>query len=608
MCGILGVLGKIDGPSFQKCLDTIIHRGPDGEGTWSDGVITLGHRRLSIIDLSENGKQPMEILDRYVIVYNGEIYNYIEIRTSLEKKGVVFFSNSDTEVLLYSYHTWGKDCVQRFNGMWAFAIWDKQERTIFLSRDRMGKKPLFYVFKNDRFAFASEMKALYPLLSHMEINSELVEQAKNDVFCYETTRDCLIKNIFRFPAATNGIFKQGDLSFYKYWEPLETLIDVPSKYEQQVEQFRELFIDACHIRMRSDVPVGTALSGGLDSSATISTMAHIAHTNTSHDYSRDWQHAFVASFPGSAIDESPFAKRVVDHINIPATYLTIDPLKNIERLDYYTYMFEELYLTSPIPFIQLYGEVKKHGTTVTLDGHGSDELFGGYPFDIYEKIKDDFPNIREMKKTLETYLDGIKEPYNKSMMWRHVFHHFRKQLGRSKEKRDISGFLNNRLFQSTFKTILPTLLRNYDRYSMINGVEIRMPFLDHRIISFAFSLPASAKVRNGFTKAIVRDAVKDLMPFDIAFRKDKIGFNSPFSDWIRGPLRIWVKDIINSKEFEESQLISPVMVKEKIYKVLNGPISDFKSGENAWISLMPYFWEKSLTHARKLSTDSFVCL
>ena len=612
MCGILGVVGKINDYAFKNCLDTIAHRGPDGWGIWSDDDATIGHRRLSIIDLSDNAKQPMHILDRYVLTYNGEIYNYKEIRTELKKKGIHFFSQSDTEVLLYSYKVWGSDCVHKFNGMWAFAIWDREEKTLFLSRDRIGKKPLFYTTLNNRFVFASEMKALYPLLPSMNINYTLVEKAKKNVFCYESTDECLIKGIKRFPAGSNGIYKNGELKIDKFWHPMETLQTVSKRYEEQVEQFRELFIDACRLRMRSDVPLGTALSGGLDSSATICTMAHIAN-HTQGDFARDWKHAFVASFPGSFIDETKYAKEVVAHLNIPATYLPIDPLKGIGQLDYYTYLFEELYLTTPIPFFQLYGEVKKQGTTVTLDGHGSDELFGGYFFDFIKKLQDDFPNPLDMYSTLRAYMDSRRDPYTFASAWRHTLYHYRttlkqKTFGKATLLKNKLDALNSQLYTSTFETILPTLLRNYDRYSMSNGVEIRMPFLDHRIISFAFSIPASSKIRNGFSKAIVRDAMKDMMPQSITYRKDKIGFTTPFAEWIRGSLKQWVQDIMHSREFNESAVICPKEVKASVNAVINAECANHMLGETAWISLMPFFWEKSLKHATRLSSDSAIHL
>jgi asparagine synthase (glutamine-hydrolysing) len=604
MCGILGHLPACDHGAFQSALDRIRHRGPDGDHIWhaEDGGVTLGHRRLAILDLSVNGRQPMEWGGRYVITFNGEIYNYVELKTDLEKKGVQFRTHSDTEVLLALFAAEGENCLSRLNGMWALAIYDKVERTLFLSRDRMGKKPLFYLHQGDKLIFASEMKALYPFLGQLSLNAELVEKAKQNVFCYESGEECLVQGIKRFPAASYGWYRNGRLSVTKFWEPLDHLTRVPRSYPEQVEQFRELFIDACKIRMRSDVPVGTALSGGVDSSATISTMAYVAR-HLEGVYSRDWQHAFVASFPGSSIDETKEAKKVVDNLGIGATYLSIDPLKDIDKLFYYTYLFEDLYLTSPIPFIQLYGGVKANGTTVTLDGHGSDELFGGYPFDLAPKMQDDFPDIFRIRETLQTMADGRGE--DRRVSWGQVYLQV-KNTTRQRWKRQAGmpardprlDHLNAGLYSSSFKTILPTLLRNYDRYSMINGVEIRMPFLDHRLISFAFSIPGSSKVRNGYTKAIVRDAMKGFFPDDIRLLKRKIGFNSPFTEWLKGPLRSWVRDIMADRTFNEAQFIDAASVRTKIESVITNETASYTDGEQAWIALMPYIWEKSFIHAK----------
>jgi asparagine synthase (glutamine-hydrolysing) len=606
MCGILGHLPSCDWFSFKLSLDNIQHRGPDGYGIWNDedNKISLGHRRLSIIDLSENGKQPMEWADRYVITFNGEIYNYLELKKYLQQKGISFKTNSDTEVLLALFAEEGIDCLKKLNGMWAFAIYDKQENTLFLSRDRMGKKPLFYIHAGNEFAFASEMKALYPFLQEVAPDIEMLNRAKADMFCYESTGGCLIKGINRFPAASYGIYKNGDLQIHNYWKPLEHLIKTPTRYEEQVEMFRELFIDACKIRMRSDVPIGTALSGGIDSSATISTMAYVSK-HLQGEYSRDWQHAFVASFPGSFLDETAEARKVAENIGVDATYLTIDPLKDIDKLFYYSYMFEEFYLTSPIPFIQLYGKIKESGTTVTLDGHGSDELFGGYPFDLKPKLKDDFPNPFKIRQTLQTIADGQNDAIKIS--WGRVYLEGKnilrnKSSNQSKPGNSNTGkdfdHLNRQLYQSTFETILPTLLRNYDRYSMINGVEIRMPFLDHRIVSFAFSIPGDSKVRNGYSKAIVRDAMKGFFPEEIRLLKRKIGFNSPMTEWIKGPLKEWLCDQMNSEDFRTAAFIDPLDVKQKIEKVMNSEAGSFADGEEAWKSLMPFVWEKSLQYTK----------
>jgi asparagine synthase (glutamine-hydrolysing) len=606
MCGILGILPSMNEVSFKKSLDKLEHRGPDGFGIWTDETarVTLGHRRLSILDLSDNAKQPMIWHDRYVITFNGEIYNYVELKKGLEDKGIKFRSTSDTEVLVALFAEEGPKCLNKLNGMWSLAIFDKQDESLFISRDRMGKKPLFYLQKGKTFAFASEMKALYSFLDEVKPNSLLIEKAKLDMFSYENTDECLIKGINRFPAASYGYFRNGKLSITKFWEPLENLIDVPRRYEEQVEMFRELFVDACKIRMRSDVQIGTALSGGLDSSATISTMSHIAK-KLDGNFSKDWQHAYVASFPGSYLDETREAKMVADNIGVDATYLVIDPLKDIDKLFYYSYLFEEFYITSPIPFIQLYKKIREDGTKVTLDGHGSDELFGGYPFDLSPKLLDDYPNPFRMRDTLNTIIESSND--NEKVSAGRVFLDY-KNITRNKIKNLFSNNLNwkkapldnlnQQLYRSSFKTILPTLLRNYDRYSMINGVEIRMPFLDHRIVSFAFSIPSTSKVRGGYTKAIVRDAVTNIIPDEIRLLKRKIGFNSPINEWIKGPLRPWILDELNSQDFRNASLIEPAFVKKKFMAAINSKGTAVSEGGEAWNSFMPYVWEKSLKFAK----------
>ncbi len=598
MCGILGLIGNIDSEKFEQCLSKLEHRGPDGFGIWQDEGVTLGHRRLSIIDLTDNGKQPMHFENKYAITFNGEIYNYLEIKIELEKFGYKFISASDTEVVLAAFDKWGEKCFTKFNGMWALGIWNKENKTLFLSRDRMGKKPLFYAKTKYGFAFASEMKAIYPLLEKVEKNTDVINKAINDVFSYENTDECLINGISRFPAASHGILKDGHLQLSKYWTVFDDETPQFKKYEEQVEYLRHLFLDACKIRMRSDVQIGTALSGGLDSTATICAMANVANQQNSSEniFKHDWQHAYVATFPGSEIDEKKYAKRVVDYLGIGATYLEIDPVKNIDKIFEYTYLFEELYLTSPIPFIQLYNEVKRNGTTVTLDGHGSDELFAGYPFQFTRAVADAIPNPVKVNDIVKTYRDTLLN--NKSYYYDFGTSSYNGLLHIAKGKKYKNlDHLNNLLYQSSFETILPTLLRNYDRYSMINGVEIRMPFLDYRIVNFAFSIPWSSKIRNGYSKAIVRDAIKPFAPDDITYRKSKIGFNSPFSEWIKGPLKSWINDEINSQQFNHSEIINSELVRSKITAVQKNESATYLDGENAWKAIMPYIWEKSLTLA-----------
>lgn len=386
MCGIFGYIGKIERPLAERCLNTMTHRGPDGWGIWANDGILLGHRRLSILDVSENGKQPMSYGNgRYWITFNGEVYNFLEIRSELEAKGHTFVSESDTEVILAAYMVWGEDCLFKFNGMWAFAIWDTAERTLFLCRDRFGKKPLFYAeLPNGDFAFASEMKALLPLLTNPAPNHKLVtNMTLRSSFAFEATEECSIQGIKRLLAGHSGYLRAGRPQSKRWWNTLDHLPEVPSNYEAQVEMLRELLEDACRLRMRSDVPIGTALSGGLDSSAVFSLLGHISRTHGGENrLSSNWQHAFVASFPETPLDEAHFAEQVATYQGVKADILDIDPTPEIDNLKQMLYLYEDVAITCPIPFMALYRRIKQSGVTVTLDGHAADELFGGYHTDF----------------------------------------------------------------------------------------------------------------------------------------------------------------------------------------------------------------------------------
>lgn len=608
MCGILGTIPATDENIFKIALDKLKHRGPDSYGIVNiDNNITLGHRRLAIIDLSNNAHQPFfDVSKRFCIVFNGEIYNFLEIRQELEKKGYKFRSLSDTEVLLYSYIEWGENCVLKFNGMWAFAIWDNLKKELFLSRDRFGKKPLFYTYVDNKFVFASEMKAIYPFLKEIKPSKDF-HWMKNNIFMYETTEKCLIEGIKRFPLGHIGSYKNGKLITKRYWNTLDNLIVPPPSYEEQVERFRELFFDACKIRMRADVKIGTALSGGVDSSCVISAMAHISRSAL--DYGKkDWQHAFVACFPETPLDESYYAKKVVDYLGIKAIFVNIDPLKYWDKIEEYFYMFEELYLTSPIPMIALYSAVKQHGISVTLDGHGADELFSGYGY-FLEALWDNKFSLKNSIDILKTYQQTMSrgEQFKQGNIFRVYLEYMIKKiakliLGKGIKSRDsnhpnfkkLDNF-SQHLYIIFHETVLPTLLRNYDRYSMINGVEIRMPFMDHRIVSFVFSLPSSSKFGNGYTKRLLRDAMNPYMPQEITWRKSKIGFNSPIVNWMQKDLKEWFLDVIHEKDFLESSLIeSPLKLQKQILDIVNKKISSFAVAEEAWTKLTPYIWEKSI--------------
>lgn len=613
MCGIFGVVNrKIPKEKAEECLDRIRHRGPDAEGLWQEDGVTLGHRRLAILDLSDNGRQPMSYDGgRYQIIFNGEIYNFIEIREELTKKGYTFKSDSDTEVVLASFLEWKEECLQKFNGMWAIAIWDRQEKVMFLSRDRFGVKPLYYTEWNQEgyaFAIASEMKALTPLLDRIEPNRKIVMNPELMVH-YESTQECVIEGIRRFPAASYAYADRNGMKITRFYDTLSHIHAVPETYEKQVEEFRELFLDACKIRMRSDVTIGTALSGGLDSSATICAMAHIAKNDTDVRVNHDWQHAFVASFPGTALDETPYAQQVTDYLGIRSTFVEINPSRVIDRFEDCLRMFEDVYVTSPIPMMMLYGALRENGTLVTIDGHGADELFGGYTFDFLHAL-DDAENKEERDLILQTYMDSFAGGNSNTALNQNAG-----QILRRYYRRKITGrirgdivrprassqpefkkldHLNRILYASTHENILPTLLRNYDRYSMASGVEIRMPFMDYRIVEYAFSIGWRSKLHGGYSKSIIRDAMAPYMPKEIAYRKSKIGFNTPVVEWMQGPMKEYFLDTVHSSGFASCTLLEPEKVRKQVEKVIFDPKASFAEGESAFRNLYPYLWEKSV--------------
>ena len=612
MCGIFGAVNaNIDRELAKTCTERLYHRGPDGSGLWQEDGVTLGHRRLAILDLSDKGLQPMAYADgRYMLVFN-----VIEVREELQKKGYTFDSDSDSEVLLAAFVEWKEACITKFNGMWAFAIWDRQEKRLFLCRDRFGVKPLYYTYLNDRkdsIAFASEMKALMPLRKELKPNRKLIMNPKQ-IMWYESTEECVIEGLKHFPAGSYAYFDENGMQITQYWNTLEHLPEVPERYEEQVEMFRALFLDACKLRMRSDVTIGTALSGGLDSSATICAMSHLSKNDQDVRMNRDWQHAFVATFPGTTMDESVYARKVTDYLGIQSTFVEIDPLKAVQDLDEYFYLFEDLYLTSPIPMMMLYRELRNHGTLVTIDGHGADELFGGYTFDFINALKDAGTNRRDINTILTAYMDSFPKDgsnmalatqskrsiylnYFKHDIIRNTLHRSEKYIPRAKNEEHYRRLdtLNRILYVSSHETILPTLLRNYDRYSMASGVEIRMPFMDYRIVTFAFSLGWRSKLHGGYSKSIIRDAMAPYMPQEIAYRKTKIGFNTPIVEWMQGPMRKYFEDVISSSSFKSCDLIQPERVKSQVEQVIHNDKASFIMGEEAWSALYPYLWEQAV--------------
>jgi asparagine synthase (glutamine-hydrolysing) len=606
MCGILGVLPPVDLELFQNSLRSLAHRGPDGEGVWRDDeYILLGHRRLSILDISTSALQPMSYLDRYHCVFNGEIYNFIEVRKELESQGHCFRTNSDTEVLIAAYCQWGPQGLNRLNGMWALAIWDSYEKKLFLSRDRMGKKPLFYIYDGYQFAFASEQKALLRLLKEVNPSKDFHLLCENS-YSYEGSENCLFEGIKRFPAAHYGYYYDGKLSKVCYWSVLEQREPVTNNYHEQVEYMRELLIDSCRLRLRSDVLVGTGLSGGVDSSFVAASISEVFKNRSLERCSSNSQTAFVASFPNTIMDESEPARKIASHLDIRLNEIIINPSECVQHIEDWAYLFEEVHEVNWMPHISLYKEMRRNGIKVSIDGHGGDELFCGYETSVLHALTAAFPNPIKMKMILDTYrnIHPDNEHFQGMKPW-HIFRFFlRSSLSSLMQGKEYNGSLRkpsskfdslgNHLFDLSFNSVLPTLLRNYDRYSMISGVELRMPLLDYRIVEFAFSLPWSSKVRNGFSKSILRDAASTLLPSDIIYNKKKLGFAPPIVDWIRGPLREYLLDQVHSAAFQQANLIQPSLLAASLKKIIFGsdPIILYKA-EEVWKQFTIYLWEKT---------------
>ena len=622
MCGLIGTIGFKDHTKLN--IEILSHRGPDAMGSWNSSInefpVMLGHTRLAILDLTEHGNQPLLSKDdRYVLVFNGEIYNFIELRLELESKGQVFHTKSDTEVFLKGLILEGPSFQMRCNGMWSFCLWDRKEKTALFGRDRFGKKPLYYhTLSRNRLVFASEMKGIYPFLNSVKPNEDINIYLQN-LFDYESSEYCVISGIKRLPPGHYAIYKDGKFQSYRWWNTLDHLEDVSNNYEEQVEKWREIFLDAVKIRMRSDVRIGTALSGGLDSSAIFSSMSYLASNEKKRQerQSQDWQNGFCSHYPGSSLDETKWARIVANAANTSLQEITIDPKNFNWSINEAFYQVEDPYLTLSLPMLETYLAISKAGIKVTIDGHGADELFSGYGelssafkssnlkqsaelVSIISSIKsgkyminNENILINHIKQKLIIFLKSyLRKPVNlfKNIFAKRDWEFLRYKL----EFQDKSHFqfkkldpLSKNLYEIFHVTILPTLLRNYDRYSMASGVEIRMPFMDHRLVSYTFSLPWTSKVGGTYTKRIMRDALKGILHESIRSRRDKIGWNAPLHEWLKNSLRGEIEELIEKKVFSKKEKD----IWQNFQKITN---PNFEEGQKVWMTLMPNLWKRSL--------------
>lgn len=534
MCGIAGIYyknRKADIATLKKMGDVLAHRGPDNEAVWicESGQVGFSHRRLSIIDLSENGNQPMHYQERYTIVYNGEIYNYIELREELVKHGYRFNTQTDTEVLLAAYAKFGVDCLGKLDGMFAFAIWDNLAKELFLARDRFGEKPLYYSFIDGGFCFASEIKALFAIGASKETSPDRVYKylESNVLIDQDDIESTFYKQVKQVDAATFMIVKEGHIKERRqYWNLDNIAINRKISLEEAAIEFRRLLTLSVNRRMRSDVTVGSSLSGGIDSTSIVLIANSLKEKGQQ-------QNTFSARFRNFGKDEGPYIDMVVKkagNINPHNVWPSVDELMN--EITAFAYFQEE-----PVYSGSVYNQycvmrlARDYKTVVLLDGQGADEQLGGYLHHYHHHLtnlitKNPHQFLVE-RRDYQTVNRGIKS-YNiprKLPLW-----YMKKVLFGSKYVYDED--VRSVLIKDTSSIGLKSLLRYGDKNAMAFSREVRLPFLCHELTEFVFSLPIEFILTKGWTKYILRKAVEPIVPKEIAWRKDKIGFEPPQEDWV----------------------------------------------------------------------------
>jgi asparagine synthase (glutamine-hydrolysing) len=580
MCGIAGIIGSraINSAAVEHMNSLQKHRGPDDHGMWesADKKIVLGHRRLAIIDTSAGGHQPM-VSGAQVITFNGEIYNYLEVGAKLKAEGVQLETASDTEVLLKAYQHWGETALNELNGMFAFAIFDADQQRLFCARDRFGEKPFLFHSTPESFAFASEYKALLAL----ETISATYDQERVLRFLYHPTRgldddsQTVFDDINQLLPGHSLTLDTRTLEYQiqRYWdvEPNDTFAEMSEQDAQA--HFRELFNDAVKLRMRSDVPLGSCLSGGLDSSSIVC----IAKEHLGKDISYD---VFTGRFPGTDADEWPWAEQIIKHTNTRSHVTEPTAEKFSEELSQFMW-HNELPVGSSSQYAQwcVFGLAKEAGITVLLDGQGGDELLGGYEQYFEKYIASLSANVSsERAKITERYPLGLlsKSQNAKKNLPQGLRHLLAGLMGKGSDfsfglsssaaaklhqnlppaPTGAAAFhpLASALYQEMLHTHLPVLLRYGDRNSMAHSREVRLPFCDHRLAEFTFSLPPEFLMGGAETKRLLRGATKGLLPETVRTRWNKQGFLPPQSNWFKTTLGDRVRQIINRPDFEHSGL------------------------------------------------------
>ena len=632
MCGITGIVNSsseknVNPADLTIMLDSIDHRGPDQQGFFFNSNVGLGHKRLSIIDLS-HGNQPMHNSNKSIyIIFNGEIYNFREIRKECEALGYVFRTQCDTEVIIAAYELFGYKCLDKFNGMFAFAIYDLKKNLFFLARDRLGKKPLYFYKSDSVFLFSSEIKSI---IRYPGFDKKINHEAMYDYFLYQYIPDStsIFKEINQIPPGHYMIFKDNKIKLLKYWQIENDQSNILNEDDYK-EELRYLLFDSTKIRMISDVPYGVFLSGGTDSSIITALMSDISSSRIK---------TFSLSGGEGAFNELEYARIVSERNNTIHRDFHIQDLDLISLLEELGKKIDQPFGDSSIIPTYLISKYAKKEVTVALSGEGGDELFGGYNwYKNYLFIRKYWKKIpSKLRSSLNSFLLNVDEPRT----FNNFFLKFIKRISIANKLSfgtDYADYIstsnafsenyrqnifnedfiaevnqqnlqvNNQSIQNIFfenssdqlnkllltdinTYLVSDLLFKVDRMSMLNSLEVRTPLLDYRIVDLAMKIPQKFKIKNSNTKLILKLAAKDLLPKEILNRKDKRGFSIPISSLIRGQLREYIHDEISRERNYDDGYFN----KENVMKIFNKHMSDdFDYGPHIWSFLMFSLWKKN---------------
>jgi asparagine synthase (glutamine-hydrolysing) len=610
MCGLCGIVdfgGVVDAGQVAEMTACLAHRGPDDVGTWQEPGIALGFRRLSILDLSPAGHQPMaDSQDRYRLLHNGEVYNYLELRGQLEGYGYRFRTGTDTEVILAAYDHWGKRCVERFNGMWAFVLWDRYRSELYCARDRFGIKPFYYRLEGRRFMFASELKAFraagMPLAASEPRVREFLEHGLID-----HTAETFFRGIQQLPPAHILVFSQNGVHLEEYWSLEERQFDGDA-----VADFRELFFDSIRLRLRSDVTIGTSLSGGLDSSAIACAVDLLMRTESEVTLPvGERQQVFTAYFDRPGLDERPYATDVVRQTRSKSHEISFSPAELLDELPAIVEAQDEPFRSTATPQWFVMRQAREAGVTVMLDGQGGDEVLAGYDgyFGFFFGDLLLSRRFRTLSSEVNAYRDlrgvgtahavaSIMRPFlPDAVQWaaRSRAGGARKLLHADLFAQPVELPVAHSVFPDRFRRRLqvvltqrlPELLRYEDRNSMAHSIEARLPYLDYRLVELMFSVDPRNLISGGRAKMILRKSLADLLPRSVRHRTDKVGFDTPEAMWLTGPLAAFAREVLTSRACRERGWID-VEAAERSLQGHSGP-----PGSPLWRAISLELWAQA---------------